>query len=156
MDYVPVSGKEIWVGFIWPAQSAVWAYSSISSSQWLVGNSPNIGYLPLNVNKRWKCSHLLLVCVKNKSFSCLQWKKKRSRERTVCQMDTAGKCCSCPTPVWGCAKWYSLPEAGGERAQTRCSDVKRRSYGLQNKHIPFYLCAANLLITGFITKCTCA
>lgn len=28
-------------------------------------------------------------------------------------------------------------------------------YGLQNKHIPFYLYAVNILISGFIAKCTC-
>ena len=43
----------------------------------------------------------------------------------------------------------------GDMAHTRSSYEKRCFYGLQNKHIPFYLYAANLPITGFIAKCTC-
>lgn len=43
---------------------------------------------------------------KNKSFSCLQWKRKWSKERPVCQMHTgemgtAGKLCICPHPWSG-------------------------------------------------------
>lgn len=62
----------------------------------------------------------------------------------MCQVDAGemGAAGAVPPVMWGCAKWYSLPEGGGKGPE-RCSYDKRRFYGIQNKHIPFYLYAAN-------------
>lgn len=117
--YMPMLEKEIWLGFIWPTQSAVWAYSSISSSQWLVGYGPNTGYLLAKVIKHWKCSHLLSVCQRiSPSLACSG--KESGARRDLCvrcileRWELLANSVSVPTPGQGCAKCYKLPEGGAK------------------------------------------
>lgn len=101
-----------------------------------------------------------LSLLKTESFSCLKCKRQSSKEGTMCVRWILERCellansIFDPPQAWSCGKCYNLPEGGGKGSH-KIAAMMRCFHGLQNKHIPFYLYAANILISGFIAKCTC-
>lgn len=98
---MPMRGKEIHVGFTWPVCSMglfINQLVKVTCREWA-----EYWLFTVKGKQALEIQTFAISLLKRKSFSCLQWKRNRRKERTVCQMDTgemgaAGNLCTCPSP----------------------------------------------------------